>query len=76
MINNAIIKSIFSNYCIEKVIFLEEENSNTFIICSMNESISLDRWNNLENVLTEYTKKKNILIAICTSMQLFGQRIY
>lgn len=55
MIDKKVIKSIFSNYSISEVIFIKENSFCSFIICSMKESISLDRWDNLENILKEYT---------------------
>ena len=58
MIEKKILKSIFNNYFINKVIYIEEDNSILFLICSMNDSISLERWENLENVLHEYLNKK------------------
>jgi hypothetical protein len=58
MINTEVIRDIFHAYSIKKVIFIEEESFNTFIICSMQEILPIERWNNLENVLSEYTNKK------------------
>lgn len=62
MIDTKILKSIFSNYSINKVVFIEEDNFNTFLICSMSENISLERWNNLESILKEYSKKEVSLL--------------
>ena len=70
MMNKSIMKSIFSNYHISKIIMIEEKNFYAFIIEKMNESISLDRWEQLENVLKDYTKKE---ISLIPYMQAYNQ---
>ena len=57
MSNKNILKSIFASYFIDKVLMIEETDTINFIIYSMNKSISLDRWENLENLLADFFKK-------------------
>ena len=57
-----IIKSIFNNHEINKVTMIEENDSCTFIIHSMTNSIPLERWENLENLL-KYVIKKEIYLC-------------
>ena len=64
MINIGIIKSILSNYSISEFIFLEEKDFDSIIICSMKESIPLERWNNLENILKEYLQKEISILPL------------
>ena len=73
MINKKIIKEIFSNYSINKVIFIEEKSFNSFIIVSMNESISLTRWENLENILKEYLNKDVTLLPLSQALKALGE---
>lgn len=73
MINKNIIKSIFENHSIYKVIFIEEKEFISFIICNMNESIELNKWNNLENILTEYLKKDVCLLPLSQALEYLGK---
>ena len=57
MINNRIISSVFSNYGIDSVILVEDNNKLNFVISNMNSSISLDRWEYLENILKDITQR-------------------
>ncbi len=72
MIDEKIIKAIFSNYSIDEVIFIKESSFCSFIICSMNENISLDRWNNLENILKEYTSNEVSLLSLEQALKYLG----
>ena len=74
MINKSIIKSIFSNYHISKIIMIEEKNFYAFVIGKMNESISLDRWEQLENVLKDYTNKEISLIPYNQAYNQLGKK--
>lgn len=73
MIDRKIIKSIFSNYSVNEIIFIEESTFYTFIMCSMSKNISLDRWDNLENILKEYTSKDVCLIPIEQAKKHLGK---
>ena len=73
MINKSILKSIFSNYFIKKFIVIEENDFNAFIIMSMKECISLERWNNLEKILKEYTKKDVSLLPFSQAYRYLGK---
>ena len=62
MLNNEVILSIMKTYDIEKVRIKENSTNLDLIICEMNDSISLQRWNLLESVLKDLSQKKvNIL---------------
>ena len=75
MINKDIIKSIFINYHISKIIIMIEENDfYAFVIGKMNESISLDRWEQLENVLKDYTNKEISLIPYNQAYNQLGKK--
>ena len=73
MINKDIVKSIFNNYSIDKVIFIEEKTFECFVICSMKENISYDRWCNLENVLKEYRNKDISLLPLEQAINSLGK---
>lgn len=73
MINKNVLKSIFSNYHIKKVIYLEEDAFSTFIIYPMSESISLERWTNLETVLKDYLNKEVNLLPLCQAIKFLGE---
>jgi len=60
--NLNIIKSIFNNHSINKAIFIEERTFITYIIYDMSESLPLERWEHLEAILKEYTKKEVALL--------------
>ena len=62
MLNNEVILSIMKTYDITKARVKESNDSFDLIICEMNDSISLQRWNLLESVLKDLSQKKvNIL---------------
>ena len=73
MINKDIIKSIFSNYSIDKIIFINEEEFCSFIICSMNDNLSLERWENLENILKDYVNKEVSLLPLVQACNQLGK---
>ena len=58
MIDQNIVKSIFKSHSINKVVYIDEGSFNSFIIYEMSNSISVDKWNNLEHLLQDITKKK------------------
>ena len=74
MINKDIIKSIFVNYHISKIIMIEEKDFYAFVIEKMSESIALDRWEQLENVLKDYTKKEISLIPYKQAYNQLGKK--
>lgn len=57
MLDIDVLKSIFTSNNISKFILIEEENVINFVICQMNDSLTFEKWNNLENILAYYTKK-------------------
>ena len=71
--DNNILKSIFENHKIKKVIVVEEATFLNFIICSMAESISFDRWTNLENILKYHTNKEISLTSHHQALKYFGK---
>ena len=74
MINTAIIKSMFKNYHINKIIMIEEKDFYAFIIGPMNKSISIERWEHLENILKDYTKKDVSLIPYKQAYNQLGKK--
>ncbi len=62
MITTEGLKSIFSSYKIDSVVLVENTNELDFVISNMNSSISLNEWENLENILKDiYKKDVNIM---------------
>lgn len=57
MITEKGLKSIFESYGIKHVKLVKNQNEYDFIISSMEKSISLDNWQNLENVLKDVLGK-------------------
>ena len=57
MISKKILSSVFENYNIKSVILLESKTTCNFLISGMSTSISLERWEYLENILRDLTKK-------------------
>ncbi len=74
MINMAIIKSILSSHSITEAIFIEEKEFNSIIICSMKESLPLNRWNNLESILKEYTEKDVAILHLSQAKKYLGEK--
>ena len=56
MINKELFASVFKNYGIERVLLNKDESNYNFIISQMNNNISLERWEQLENILKDITK--------------------
>ena len=73
MINLEIIKSILTNHSINKAIFVEEKDFNCYIICEMKEYLPLDRWNHLEIILKDYTKKNVSLLPYNQALNNLGE---
>lgn len=65
MINKEILSSVFESYKINNVIVVEENNNLNFVISNMSVSISLDRWQYLENILKDITGKNINLLTCC-----------
>lgn len=62
MITTEGLKSIFNSYKIDSVVLVENTNELDFVISNMNSSISLNEWENLENILKDiYKKDVNIM---------------
>ena len=57
MINKEILSSVFFNYGIKKIILVEDNTRLNFVISNMDLELSLDRWEYLENILKDITKK-------------------
>ena len=57
MINTNILSSVFKNYHFEKVQMIENSNLCVFLVSNMLTSISLERWEYLENILADITQK-------------------
>lgn len=73
MIDVKIIKSIFVSHNIHKIIFIEEKSSLTFVICSMENEISSEKWENLENILKYHTKKEITLLSYPQVLKYLGK---
>ena len=71
MINKTILKTILNSHSIEKCIYIQEENFDSFIICSMKDNLSFSRWNHLEVILSDYTKKEVALLPLSQAEKLF-----
>jgi len=72
MINKEILSSVFSNYGIKKIVLVEDNNKLNFIISEMDLSISLDRWEYLENILKDITKKDINIMALNDVFKYLG----
>ena len=75
MINKNILSQVFDNYGINKVMLLEYNNSYNFLISEMNKELSLDRWEYLENILKDITKKNINLIPYSQAKKYFNDDI-
>lgn len=72
MIDLNIIKSIFTSHHINKIILIDETSSYTFVICSMHESISSNKWDNLENILKYHVKKDVTILSHPQALKYLG----
>ena len=61
--NKEVLNKVFINYPIDNVLLIEEENYCLFVISGMSESMPIEKWNHLENILTMLTKKEINFIA-------------
>ena len=75
MINTKVLSSVFDNYDIHKVILLDIDNTYNFIISNMPSSISLEKWEYLENILQEITKKNINIFSLTQAINHFGNSI-
>lgn len=73
MLNNAFIKSILNTYGIEKASIVETHSSLDFIIYDMEHSISLERWELMENALKDSTDKKINLLTYNQAIKHLGE---
>ena len=73
MIDTNLLKSIFDNHSIDKVILVDNNECLNFIINSMEENLELSRWENLENILKHVTKKEILLLSYPQAKQYLGQ---
>lgn len=73
MINTKVLSSVFDNYDIHNVILLPINNTYNFIISNMPSSISLERWEYLENILKELTKKEINIFAVDQAISHLGE---
>lgn len=67
------LQSVFSSYKINSVVLVENESSMDFIISNMENSISLDNWENLENVLKDIYKKNINLLTKEQCLKYLGK---
>lgn len=67
------LQSVFSSYKINSVVLVENESSIDFIISNMENSISLDNWENLENVLKDVYKKNINLLTKEQCLKYLGK---
>ena len=72
MINSSLLSSIFDNYGINKITVVEDNSALNFIISDMPSSISLERWEYLENILKEVTKKEIVFITKEQASSIFS----
>lgn len=70
MLDKGLIKSIFNCYSIKKVIYIKQKDFISFIICSMQENISIEKWNNLENVLKETFNSEISLLPLSQALKI------
>jgi len=71
--NKNILKSIFNTYSIDKVILVEENDFLSFILCSMQECLSYERWCCLENNLKELLNKEVSLLPLSQAIKYLGK---
>ncbi len=65
--------AVFACYDIEKVFLLETKDTCDFIIGNMEEELSLERWNNLEDILKDLSGKKVNIITQVQAEKFFGK---
>ena len=75
MINYNIFSSIFENYEIGNVILLKDKETHNFIISNMPSCISVDRWDYLENILSEITKSQCNIFPYNQAIKYFSEEI-
>ena len=73
MIDNTILSSVFDNYNINNVFLIKDNTTYNFIISNMPASISLERWEYLENILKDITKANVNLITLTDALKHFGK---
>ena len=64
MIDNSVLSSVFDSYKIQNIVMVEQEGTYNFLISNMPTSISLDRWEYLENILRDITKKEIVIMPM------------
>lgn len=73
MLDKKLIKSIFTCYSIPKIIYIEHNDFISFILCSMEKSFSVEKWNNLENILAETFNQKITLLPLSQALKVLTQ---
>lgn len=73
MLNNNFIKSIINTYGIKKVSIIEGITTLDVIIHSMKDSLPLEKWNLIENVLNDATNKTINLITYNQAIKHLGE---
>lgn len=73
MITEEGLRSIFTSYRIEHVILVKEESSLNFVISNMKSNISLNNWENLENILKDIYKKEINIITKEQCLKYLGK---
>ena len=62
MINTSVLSQVFNYHTIKEAVMIEKSKEILFLIKEMDESIDLNRWEHLENILTDLTGKQIILL--------------
>lgn len=75
MINKNILSSIFDNYDIQKVVLIQKDETYNFIISNMSSSLTLERWEYLENILKDITKKSINIIPFPQAEKYFDSNL-
>ena len=75
MINKNILSSIFDNYDIHSVKLVQDNNILNFIISQMPSSISLERWDYLENILKDVTGKTVNILPYNQAIKCFSEKL-
>ena len=75
MINPEIFASVFKHHQINKVMLIEHNDCFNFLISDMSSSITLDRWEHLENILRDLTKKEINIIPYSQAIVFFNKEM-
>ena len=58
MINKSLLYSVFLHHNVSKVSYIKKDSCYIFLIEEMNSAIPLQRWEHLESILKDITKKE------------------